>query len=215
MKFILNEDINGDSNNNNISKKYNNKDESNIEENHRQITEENVNYLRVRKRSDLQNNYNFHNKDILKIESTPLLSNNTKIKLSSPSSFIFNETSAKNVINKDINLTENIKNSTYLNANNSNEECVFNIIEYQKIPKLNFENEIKSHNSNDLLPEKAKNQRNKQNSIIDNNDNNRDYNHFNIDINISQSNNKNESKISDKNKDKDTKNRQEKKYKKK
>ena len=211
MKFILNEDINGDSNNNNISKKYNNKDESNIEENHRQITEENVNYLRVRKRSDLQNNYNFHNKDILKIESTPLLSNNTKIKLSSPSSFIFNETSAKNVINKDINLTENIKNSTYLNANNSNEECVFNIIEYQKIPKLNFENEIKSHNSNDLLPEKAKNQRNKQHSIIDINDNNRDYNHFNIDINISQSNNKNESKISDKNKDKDTKNKQEKK----
>ena len=210
MKFILNEDINSD-NTNNISKKYNNKDESNVEDNHRQITEENVNYLRVRKRSDLQNNLNFHNKDILKIESTPLLSNNTKIKLSSPSSFIFNETSAKNINNKEINLTENIKNNTYLNANNSTEECVFNIIEYQKISKLNFENEIKSHNSNELIPEEAKNQRNKQNSITDINDNNKEYNHFNIDINISQSNNKNESKISEKNKDKDTKNKQEKK----
>ena len=212
MKFILNEDINGDSNNN-ISKKYN-KDESNFEENHRQITEENVNYLRVRKRSDLQNNYNFHNKDILKIESTPLLSNNAQLKLSSPSSFILNETSAKNMNNKDINLTENIKNNTYLNANNSAEECAFNIIEYQRIPKLNFENEIKSQNSNDLLPEKVKNQINKQNSIIDINDNNnRDYNHFNIDINISHSNNKSESKISEKNreKDKDTKNKLEKK----
>ena len=211
MKFILNEDINIDNNNNNISKKCNNKDGSNVEEKHRQITEENVNYLRVRKRSDFQNNYNFHNKDILKIESTPLLSNNTKIKLSSPSSFIFNETSVKNINSKDINLTENIKNNTYLNANNSTEECVFNIIEYQKIPKLNFENEIKSPNSKDLLPEKLKNQRNNQNSIVDNNDNNKNYNHFNIDINISQSNNKNESRISEKNRDKDTKNKQEKK----
>ena len=211
MKFILNEDINDDRNNNNISKKYNNKDESKVEENQRQITEENVNYLRVRKRSDLQNNYNFHNKDILKIESTPLLSNNTKIQLSSPSSFIFNETSGKNINNKDINLTENIKTNIYLNANNSTEDCVFNIIEYQKIPKLNFENEIKSHNSNDLLPDKVKHQINKQNSNIDINDNQKDYNHFNIDINISQSNNKNESKISEKSKDKDTKNKQEKK----
>jgi hypothetical protein len=211
MKYILNEDINDDSNNINISKKYNNKDESKVEENHRQITEENVNYLRVRKRSDLQNNHNLHNKEILKIESTPLISNNTKIKLSSPSSFIFNDTSAKNINSKNINLTENIKNNTYLNANNSNEECVFNIIEYQKIPKLNFENEIKSHNSNDLLPDKVKNQINKQNSIIDINDNNENYNHFNININISQSNNKNESEISEKNKDKDIKNKQEKK----
>jgi hypothetical protein len=64
MKYILNEDINDDSNNINISKKYNNKDESKVEENHRQITEENVNYLRVRKRSDLQSNHNFHNKEI-------------------------------------------------------------------------------------------------------------------------------------------------------
>jgi len=197
MKLISNEDM----------KNYNEK--KNIIENNIEKNENVVNYLRVRKRSDLQNNFN-HKNNMPKIESTPLLNNKTEIKLSSPpSSFIFNENSEKRPY-----LFEKQKNKLCIDENISSEDCA-NIIDSNFIPKLNLESckRINNNNSNAnaLLQEKIKNKDAKGKNTNDN-DNGGDggnsehliISNLNISNNGSKINIKNESEIDSKNKEKET-----------
>ena len=178
-----------------------NNEKKNIEDN----TEKNdnvVNYLRVRKRSDLQNNYN-HKKNMSNIESTPFLNNKTEIKLSSPpSSFIFNENSEKRPY-----FFEKQKNNICIDENISSEDCA-NIIDSNFIPKLNLESckRITNTNANVLMQENVKNNDIK---VKNNNDNRVDggnsehliISNINISNNGSKINIKNESEIDSKNKE--------------
>ena len=166
-----------------------------------------VNYLRVRKRSDLQNHFNNKN-NMSKIESTPLLNNKTEIKLSSPpSSFIFNENSEKRPY-----LLEKQKNNICLDGNISTEDCA-NIIDSNFIPKLNLESCKRINNTNDnvLFQEKIKNKEVKMNNTSDKKDKGDEgdsghliINNLNISDNVSKTNIKNnESVIDSKNKEKE------------
>ena len=178
-------------------------EKKNIENN----TEKNdnvVNYLRVRKRSDLQNNFN-HKKNMSNIESTPLLNNKTEIKLSSPpSSFIFNENSEKRPY-----FFEKQKNNICIDENISSEDCA-NIIDSNFIPKLNLESckRVTNTNANVLLEEKVKNNDIKENNNDDNRIDGENSEHLiisniNISNNGSKINIKNESEIDSKNKEKE------------
>ena len=194
MKLISNEDM----------KNYNEK--KNIIENKTEKGDNVVNYLRVRKRSDLQNNFN-HKNNMSKIESTPLLNNKTEIKLSSPpSSFIFNENSEKRPY-----LFEKQKNNLCIDENISSEDYA-NIIDSNFIPKLNLESckRITNTNENVLLQEKIKNKDDKVNNTNDNrivgDGGNSDHliiSNLNISNNGSKVNIKNESEIDSKNKEKE------------
>jgi len=159
-----------------------------------------VNYLRVRKRSDLQNNF-IHKNNMSKIESTPLLNNKTEIKLSSPpSSFIFNENTEKRPY-----LFEKQKNNICLDANISSEDCV-NIIDSNFIPKLNLESckRINGTNANALLQEKIKKKTDDEyNKIYMENSDHFIMGNLNISNNGSKVNIKNESEIDSKNKEKE------------
>ena len=169
-------------------------EKKNIEDN----TEKNdnvVNYLRVRKRSDLQNNYN-HKKNMSNIESTPFLNNKTEIKLSSPpSSFIFNENSEKRPY-----FFEKQKNNICIDENISSEDCA-NIIDSNFIPKLNLDSckRVTNTNTNVLLEEKVKN--NNANRIDGGNSEHLIISNINISNNGSKINIKNESEIDSKNKE--------------
>ena len=197
MKLISNEDMN------------NYKEKKNFIENNIEKSDNVVNYLRVRKRSDLQNNLN-HKNNMPKIESTPLLNNKTEIKLSSPpSSFIFNEKSEKRPY-----LFEKQKNKLCIDENISSEDCA-NIIDSNFIPKLNLESCKRINNTNSnanaLLQEKIKNKDAKGKNTYDN-DNGGDggnsehliISNLNISNNGSKINIKNESEIDSKNKEKET-----------
>ena len=197
MKLISNEDMN------------NYKEKKNFIENNIEKSDNVVNYLRVRKRSDLQNNLN-HKNNMPKIESTPLLNNKTEIKLSSPpSSFIFNENSEKRPY-----LFEKQKNKLCIDENISSEDCA-NIIDSNFIPKLNLESCKRINNTNSnanaLLQEKIKNKDAKGKNTYDN-DNGGDggnsehliISNLNISNNGSKINIKNESEIDSKNKEKET-----------
>ena len=178
-------------------------EKKNIENN----TEKNdnvVNYLRVRKRSDLQNNFN-HKKNMSNIESTPLLNNKTEIKLSSPpSSFIFNEISEKRPY-----FFEKQKNNICIDENISSEDYA-NIIDSNFIPKLNLESckRVTNTNANVLLEEKVKNndikeKNNEDNRIDRENSEHLIISNINISNNGSKINIKNESEIDSKNKEKE------------
>ena len=188
MKLISNEDMK------NITEK------KNIIENNTEKSGNVVNYLRVRKRSDLQNNF-IHKNNMSKIESTPLLNNKTEIKLSSPpSSFIFNENTEKRPY-----LFEKQKNNICLDANISSEDCV-NIIDSNFIPKLNLESckRINGTNANALLQEKIKKKADDEyNKIYRENSDHFIMGNLNISNNGSKVNIKNESEIDSKNKEKD------------
>lgn len=195
MKLISNEDIK------NINEK------KNINENKTEKNDNVVNYLRVRKRSDLQNNINNHKNNMTKIESTPLLNNKTEIKLSSPpASFIFNENSEKRSY-----LFEQQKNNICLDENISSEDCA-NIIDSNFIPKLNLESckRITNTNANILFQEKIKNKDIKVNNTNDKrlggeNSENLIINNkiLNISSNVSKINIKNDSEIDSKNREKE------------
>ena len=188
MKLISNEDMK------NITEK------KNIIENNTEKSGNVVNYLRVRKRSDLQNNF-IHKNNMSKIESTPLLNNKTEIKLSSPpSSFIFNENTEKRPY-----LFEKQKNNICLDANISSEDCV-NIIDSNFIPKLNLESckRINGTNANALLQEKIKKKTDDEyNKIYMENSDHFIMGNLNISNNGSKVNIKNESEIDSKNKEKE------------
>ena len=198
MKLLLNEDKIKKINKNN--KNYNTN------------TENNVDYLRVRKRKDLPHNINNNNINNLKMESTPLINNNnSKIKISPPSSNAIKENIDKNINITEINLSEKQKNNNCLDSNISNEEYG-NIIECIDIPKLKLDSDIKD--SNVIFEQKLINQSLKLNNIIeDNNNNNENENinikNININISCSNSNYMNESQTNnkDKNKEKDIENK--------
>ena len=177
-------------------------EKKNIIENNTEKSDNVVNYLRVRKRSDLQNNFNYKN-NMSNIESTPLLNNKTEIKLSSPpSSFIFNENSEKRPY-----FFEKQKNNICIDENISSEDCA-NIIDSNFIPKLNLESckRITNTNANVLMQENVKNNDIK---VKNNNDNRVDggnsehliISNLNISNNGSKINIKNESEIDSKNKE--------------
>ena len=125
----------------------NNKDKTNIHfEQKYQMTETNVNYLRVRRRPDFQNHFN----NTPKIESTPNLLNRDKIKIDNKNE-ILNE-------NKNFNLTTNNRNrnNIFLNEHETNKECLSNSNdinnESNNIPKLNLNNDIKNiKNNKDII----------------------------------------------------------------
>ena len=194
MKLISNEDM----------KNYNEK--KNIIENNTEKSNNVVNYLRVRKRSDIQNNFN-HKNNMSKIESTPLLNNKTEIKLSSPpSSFIFNENSEKRPY-----LLEKQKNKLCIDENISSEDCA-NIIDSNYIPKLNLESCKRitntNTNSNIILQQEKINKDAKVENTNDNRIEGGNIEHLiisnlNISNNGSKINIKNDSEIDSKNKEKE------------
>ena len=184
---------------NNLSNNRTHNDIKKSRESKYQMTEGNINYLRVRKRSDLHTNSNINNNidndNNLKIQSTPVLITDTSnIKLSSSqASRILTEDMKNEIImnNKLINFSEKNINT---NPNiPSTAKCTnTNSMHNNSIPKL-FLND--NNNINKLYPEK-----------IRNSDANK--NHMNIDIsNIShekKSENDNEiKKIKNKDRDKD------------
>ena len=154
-----------------------NKDNNNLDFKY-QMTESNINYLRVRRRPEFQNYLNNNNKDIIKNNSTQKKNIEIKpLKINTPpsSSLLFTDkykiykNDNNKEINKDIyNLTE--RNLEYINY--SNEEC-FNINkkESNNISKINLKD---SKNLTYLNQEKNTDKKGNKNSY--NND------HFNINI---------------------------------
>ena len=128
----------------------NNKDKKNINfEQKYQMTEANLNYLRVRRRPDFQNHFN----NTPKTESTPNLLNRDKIKTDYKIE-ILNE--------NNINLTKNNRNrnNIFLNDHDTNKERVSNSKsnsndinnESNNLPKLNLNNNIKNiKNNKDII----------------------------------------------------------------
>ena len=172
-KLILINEMKNDISNSGLHEDNNNELKHHIN----QMTEGNINYLRVRKRCDIHMNSNNGNNN-KKIQSSPVLITDTSnIKFSSAhTSCIFNDDSKNGIIsnNRIINISENHIN---LNTNiPSTEKCTnTNSVLNSSIPEL-FLND--KNNINKLYPEK-----------IRNSDNNK--NHMNINI----SNTSNEKKI--------------------
>ena len=154
-KLILNNDITND----NIKSNHRLNNDDNIESNY-QMTEGNINYLRVRKRTDFPSNLK-NNNDNFKVQSSPILYTDTsKNKLFPPPySYIINnkEKNTKIVNNKIITLSE--KN---INANISSTDNNTNMPSGYNIPKLILND---SSNLNLLYPEKIKVSNNYKNNM--------------------------------------------------
>ena len=217
-KLILNNDITND----NIKSNYRLNNDDNIESKY-QITEGNINYLRVRKRADFPSNLK-NNNDNLKIQSSPILSkdisknkiltlseknlnciissndNNTNM----PSGYnihklILNDSSNLNLLYPEkIKVSNNYKN--YMNINISNiisEKIIENEINKKKDKEKTFEKNVRKNSFN-----------NTNKNILINMNINKDYNltnknkkYTNVKNNeINKSNNNDEAFIKYKNK---------------
>ena len=217
-KLILNNDITND----NIKSNYRLNNDDNIESKY-QITEGNINYLRVRKRADFPNNLK-NNNDNLKIQSSPILStdisknkiltlseknlnciisstdNNTNMSSGyNIHKLILNDSSNLNLLYPEkIKVSNNYKN--YMNINISNiisEKIIENEINKKKEKEKTFEKNVRKNSFN-----------NTNKNILINMNINKDYNltnknkkYTNVKNNeINKSNNNDEAFIKCKNK---------------